>query len=73
MLNVELLKQTIKDSGLKKSAICKALGTSYTGLWRKMQCQNEFTVNDILILCDLLKINSNRKRNAIFFARKVGK
>lgn len=72
MTNTELLEEAIKDSGLKKSYIAKAIGLkSAFGLAKKIKNESEFKASEIDSLCELLKIESLERRNEIFFAKKV--
>ncbi len=68
MTNTELLQKAISDAGIKTNAIMKALGIkSYSTLRGKIKNESEFTAKEIMILCDLLRIDK-KDREAIFFA-----
>lgn len=67
MTNTGLLKRTIRMSGIKKSAICDALGCVYATLRSKVQGKVEFTATEMYQLCDLLRIDGDTARQ-IFFA-----
>lgn len=67
MTNTSLLEQYIKKSGYKKSFIARQIGLKSTyGFSRKVNNESEFTATEIVILCNLLKINAKDK-DAIFF------
>ena len=68
MTNSMMLRQTIKDTGLKISAVMDALGIkSYTTMREKLDNVKSFTVNEMGILCTLLKL-TQEQREQIFFA-----
>lgn len=67
MTNTSLLEQYIEKSGYKKSFIAKQLGITAYGLALKITNKTEFKASEMVILCDLLKINAEDKE-AIFFA-----
>ena len=67
MTNTEMLRQAIKDSGLKINMIMKALKIkSYTTMRDKINNVKNFTVREIEILCVLLKL-TKEQREQIFF------
>lgn len=68
MTNTAMLEEAIANSGLKIGAICDALKLSRQGFKNKRKGLNEFTVDEVLILCKILNI-SKGKREAIFFAK----
>lgn len=68
MTNTSLLEDYIKKSGYKRSFIARQIGLKSTyGFSRKVSNKSEFTATEIVILCNLLKINAKDK-NAIFFS-----
>lgn len=69
MTNTALLRNTINDSGLKLSYIARQMGLSAYGLQKKIDGDSEFKASEIAGLCDILKINDSRQRDAIFFAK----
>lgn len=69
MTNTALLRNTISNSGLKLSHIAKQMGLSAYGLQKKIDGESEFKASEITGLCDILKINDTRQRDAIFFAK----
>jgi hypothetical protein len=60
------LEQKIKDSGLKKVHIIKALGLSYQGFYNKVNNIHYFNVDEVQKLCDMLKINAKEKERIFF-------
>lgn len=66
MINLDLLKREIKDSGLKQSYIAEQLGLSSYGLSKKLKGNNEFKLSEITRLSKLLKFTVS-KRNKVFF------
>lgn len=70
MTNTKLLEQYIARSGRKKSYIARVLGLSGYGFMRKVRNESEFKTGEIMILCDLLGINTE-DRERIFFADEV--
>ena len=71
MTNTELLEKRIEESGLKKSYIAKMIGLSTFGLAKKIRNENEFKTSEVEGICRLLKINSLKEKDMIFFANKV--
>ena len=67
MTDTKELEQLIKDSGLKKSYIAKAVGLSRQGLDNKVKNRSPFTSTEISCLCRLLKITSLKDKERIFF------
>lgn len=67
MTNSELLKETINESGLKLSFIAEKIGISRDSLYRKINNKTPFNQYEIAALCDVLKIVSSKKMDAIFF------
>ena len=56
-MNVELVNQYIRDSGLKLGYIAKQLGITYVALHNKMIGKYPFTLQELTILKALLKLN----------------
>lgn len=68
MTNTELLQNTIRDSGLKISAILEKVNIkTYSTLRAKIENKSEFTASEIEKLCKVLNLNKDQ-REAIFFA-----
>lgn len=73
MTNTKLLLEWIDKSGYKRSYIAAQLGLSTFGLQRKIENASEFKPSEINALCKLLKINTLREKERVFFAREVEK
>ena len=71
MTDSKLLNELIVESGLKKQFIAEYLGISRYSLHQKINNITEFKVSEVDKLCELLSISSLKKRNLIFFAKKV--
>ena len=67
MVNTEMLKQKVTDSGLKYKSIAQALGLSSYGLQLKINGTNDFKAGEISQICDMLGITSLEEKEAIFF------
>ena len=70
MTNSKLLRETINESGYKLQFVAKKINISYQALLNKLNNATEFKVSEISALCELLKIDSE-KREVIFFANFV--
>ena len=68
MLNVDMLRSEIEQSGLKKKIIAEKLGLSAYGFQLKAEGKTEFTASEIKVLCEILGITQLTKMKAIFFA-----
>ena len=68
MTNTALLEQYIEKSGFRKGFIAQQLGLTTYGFSLKVKNKSEFKANEILGLCNLLKI-STKEKEAIFFAQ----
>lgn len=68
MTNTALLDKYIRDSGLKKSKIAKALGITVFCLQQKRNNVREFKASEIKKLCELLGIHEGKDKEAIFYA-----
>lgn len=73
MTNTALLEQIIKDKGIKKGKLVKALNTSYSWLKKKINNEKPFTADEMQILCEVLGIEDLELKERIFFAANVGK
>lgn len=67
------LNRIIRESGLTKSYIANKLGISLFSFQKKRDNKNQFTAEEIKILCDVLKIKSLGEKERVFFAEKVDK
>jgi hypothetical protein len=68
MTNTELLKDAIKQSGLKMCYLAGRLNVSYPIFASLVNGKRELTEGQIDILCDELKIKDPARKTAIFFA-----
>lgn len=71
MTNTEALNEIIEGSGLKKKYIAEQLGLSPYGMQRKIENVTEFKSTEIATLCKVLKIESLKEKERIFFASTV--
>lgn len=69
MVNTELLNSKIKESGLKKSQLCKAMGITYQAFRLKRNNVSEFTSQEVNTLCELLNITTMAEMKKIFFSK----
>ena len=67
MINTTLLDNYIKDSGLDMSVIAKNLNLSESEFVHKKDNVKDFSVMEILTLCDLLHIVKNQEK--VFFSQ----
>jgi len=65
-----LLKQKIKDSGLKINFVAEKVGISYQSFWQKMEGKTKFALEEVQKLCNVLNL-STEDRDQIFFAQNV--
>lgn len=70
MTNKALLREKIDESGYKLRFIAKKIGITYQGFLKKINNESEFKASEIMILCDLLKIDIQEKE-LIFFTADV--
>ncbi len=66
MINSELLRKKIDESGYKQSFIAKSIELTPCGLRLKISNKNEFKASEIMKLSELLSI-SKEERDLIFF------
>jgi hypothetical protein len=64
-----LLKEKIRQSGLKLTFIAQYMGLSRAGLYNKINNKRPFNQYEIDKLCRVLKIKSAKEVEDIFFAR----
>ncbi len=69
MVNTELLNLKIKESGLKKSQLCKAMGITYQAFRLKRNNVFAFTSQEVSTLCELLNISTMAEMKKIFFSQ----
>lgn len=70
VVNTEMLNGLIDSSGLKREYIAKRIGISRQALYSKINNDTDFTISEVVILCDVLGIKKLSERNAIFFMGK---
>ena len=71
MVNTELLDVKIKESGLKKSQLCKAMGITYQAFRLKRNNVYAFTSQEVNTLCELLNIRTMAEMKKIFLAKSA--
>lgn len=69
MVNTELLNLKIKESGLKKSQLCNAMGITYQAFRLKRNNVFAFTSQEVNTLCELLNIRTMAEMKKIFFSQ----
>ena len=67
MTNTERLQKAIDESGYTIKFIAGKLGISPQGFHKKRTGESEFTIEEMLILCDVLKITKSA-REEIFLS-----
>ena len=67
MTDIDLLRKTIDDSGLKITALSKKASINRATLYNRLDGKGEFTVSEIEGLCRALRLNKT-ERERIFFA-----
>jgi len=72
MVDIELLRQKITESGFRPQWLATQMGLSYQGFLNKLDAKTEFTVSEVVRLSALLHL-TKRQRNTIFFAEQVDK
>ena len=70
MVNTTELNKLINESGLKREYIAQRVGITRQSLYSKIQGDNDFTVREVIILCEVLGIRRLSDRNRIFFMSK---
>lgn len=66
MINTTLLKKYIKTSGYKMNYLAEQLGLTRNGFALKRDGVHQFTVEEAMILCDLLGIRTMEEYRLIF-------
>lgn len=67
MTDTNRLKDIIKKSGYKYSYVAERLGLTYQGLKNKIENKTLFNTEEVDILCKILKINSLKDKESIFY------
>lgn len=68
MVNTILLKEKVEASGYRTAWIAEQLGITRSSWSYKLNGHRSFSTEEVKMLCKLLKINSLKERNDIFFA-----
>lgn len=68
-MNLELLKQKIDESNIKKKAFKDALGVTYYTFNRKINGESTFSINEMNILVMMLKL-TDKDKIRIFFGKQ---
>lgn len=68
-LNSEMLRKTIKDSGITITAIAKKMNISRQSLYHKIDKKSDFSVSEINNLSAILHLDVN-ERDCIFFGNE---
>lgn len=71
MVNEELLRNMIKEKGLKLKFIAEKMGLTPQGLSLKMSNVNEFTVSEAYKLSSILGLDSKELNSQIFLPNSV--
>ena len=70
MVDIEMLKSRISNSGMTMTAIAKKSGIVRETLYNRLNGVGEFTASEIEGLSHALKLTTGQ-RNNIFFASKI--
>lgn len=68
LVNTTLLKKKVKESGYRPGWIAEQLGITSSAWSYKVNGKRNFSVEEVMLLCKLLKIKSLKEREAIFFS-----
>lgn len=71
MTDTEELNKLIKKAGFKKSYIAEQCGITRQSLNAKISNRSAFTAKEISMICRILKIDSLRKKEKLFFVHEV--
>ena len=69
LMNIELLKEKIEASNIKKRAFKDALGVTYYTFNRKINGDSNFSINEMNILARMLKL-TDKEKVRIFFGKQ---
>lgn len=67
MVNLEMLRQHIEDSGITMSHIARRLDISRATIYNKLNGSSEFTASEIYAISRILHL-SNKERDLIFLS-----
>lgn len=70
MVNIELLKQVINESGITMTALAKKANITRETIYNRLNGIGEFTASEIVGMTKALNL-SGARRDEIFFANKV--
>ena len=70
MVDTDRLNLLIDSSGLKREYIAQRIGKTRQTLHSKIYNETDFTISEVVILCDVLGIKTLSERNRIFFMGK---
>lgn len=68
MVDLNLLTETIKESGMTMVSISEKTGISRVTLYNRFKGVGDFTAGEIMGLSDALRLSSDQ-RESIFFVR----
>ena len=63
MVNTELLKKKIAESGMKVKYIAVEIGLTPAGFYKKMSNESEFKVSEVVALTRVLNLSSLERDN----------
>lgn len=69
-MNMELLQKKIDESGLKNYFIAEKVGIDRGSLYNKLNGKTEFTMTEIIKLCEVLRLSDSEKVK-IFFRKNM--
>lgn len=69
-MNMELLQKKIDESGLKNYFIAEKVGIDRVSLYNKLNGKTEFTMTEIIKLCEVLRLSDSEKVK-IFFRKNM--
>lgn len=67
-MNYKLFKEKMDQSGIKKEVFKNAIGCTYYTFQMKMEGKSEFTIKELNILANILKLTRSERLN-IFFGK----
>lgn len=66
MLDAQKLKGKIVEAGMTQGELAKTIGISQNTLTRKLTGRRDFTVGEVVRICDALHITDNGQKAQIF-------
>ena len=60
--DVELLREKVKDSGMKIEPLAKAVGLTREGFYKKLDRRTEWKPSQILVLCEYLRLSEDDRQ-----------